>query len=312
MCRVKVANCGSPGPSGAPAKRLVSRRTRSAARFLAPGTSGDNPPLESLSYRELEGLGLVTPGGDAVAALGVQRNPVAEAEKTQRRQPGDRYPGAVLQLTEGEVVVLRRDVIGTVEQRVAAGLIDTTDVEEGADAGGLRPLARHREDQLVLIDDAQVATVGVAELIPRSEATLLEAAHRVRTAAEVFAIRRDGGGVAKRGAVVDAGAHREVELAPQREIPQEAVVGGPVLYVAAGRRHRQGDGLAHAAVGEQCTVARVPVPAADRLQGVEFGAVEHKFVVAGIVVAEPHVGIAVLLHPLLGLLGAAERVGEER
>src|SRR5580692_1863886 len=70
------------GPREGPGrKRLVSRRTPRKAAFFAFCR------LESVTHGELEALGLIGPGQGIDALKGVQRDPVAEPEQAQGRQP---------------------------------------------------------------------------------------------------------------------------------------------------------------------------------------------------------------------------------
>src|SRR4029077_20809446 len=136
-------------------------------------------------------------------------HPEAEAEEPERRQPLHRDPERALEILRAEAVGLWGESVRAVERQLAAGLKDVADVEERADARRLRPLGRHREDDLVLADDAEIPAIGVAEMVLGAQAALTEAAHRVRTPAEELPVRRDGGGAAQGRAVVDAGEERE-------------------------------------------------------------------------------------------------------
>src|SRR6267143_55328 len=136
-------------------KRVVSRRTRLGGSILS----------ERIADRKLEALGLVSPLGQPVAVLGIERHAEAEAEKAERRQPLHGHPERALQVVRVETVVLRGDAVGAEELELAAVLKHVADIKERAHAGRLRPFCRHREDELVLAGDAQTAAIRVAELI---------------------------------------------------------------------------------------------------------------------------------------------------
>src|SRR5205814_8409063 len=177
------------GPEARRPERVVSRRTCPGGSIVSEG----------IADRELEALGLVTPGRPAdIAAPGVERHAETEAEKPQRRQPlhreADRAPEAG---EAGEPVALRRNGVRTEELEPAAGLIHVAEIEERAHARGLRPFRGHREDELVLAGDAQITAIGVAELVLRAQTALAIAAHRVRAAAVELPVGRDGGGAAQ-------------------------------------------------------------------------------------------------------------------
>ncbi len=92
---------------------------------------------------------------------------------------------------------------------------------------------------------------------------------------------------------------------------QERRVGDVVLNVGARRRGGNGSGKARAAIGEQGAVTRVPIPTGDELEILEVRAVENEFVVRAVVVGDARIRMAVVLHPLLRLQGAALRAGEK-
>src|SRR6476646_11361007 len=122
----------------------------------------------------------------------MQGDAEAEPDQTQGCQPLHGYTHRAAQVREPvEVVVDGGNAVWTVEGELAAGLEHVAHVEEGAHAGGLGELGGHREDQLVLAGDAEVAAVGVAELVLRSEEAFAEGAYVVRSAAEEVAVRRD-------------------------------------------------------------------------------------------------------------------------
>src|SRR5215472_4913922 len=176
-------------------------------------------PLESIAHRELEAFLLVSPGGDAVAVLGVDGHPEAESEEAERRQPLHREPdGAPDAVPAGEAVIDGTDVVGTVELDRVAGVVDPAHIEEQADAGGLGVLGRHGKDELVLAGETHVAAIRVAELVLGTQAALAVAAHVVRAAAEEIPIGRDRSGVAERFAVVDALEEGEEEAVPDRHV----------------------------------------------------------------------------------------------
>src|SRR5262249_47262325 len=62
------------------------------------------------------------------------------------------------------------------------------------------PLGRHREDHLGLADDAQVAAIGVAELVLGTQAALLVPADGIGAAGEEIAVRRQGPPTPRAGA----------------------------------------------------------------------------------------------------------------
>src|SRR5260370_4353375 len=154
---------------------------------------------EGLPDRELEAFGLITPAGVGVAMHRVQRDTEAEPEKTQRRQPLHRDADRALHIAPGgQPVALGGDLVRGEELQLAAGLIDTAHVEEGADPRAAAPLRGHREDELVLAGEAHIAAIGIAELVLGTQPSLAEAAHAVRAAAEELPVRRDGRGIAQR------------------------------------------------------------------------------------------------------------------
>src|SRR5437879_7303350 len=120
-----VLGCGPR--AGARPKRVVSRSTRPGGSILS----------ERIADREMEALGLVSPGRPAVAALGVERHAEAEPEEPERRQPLHRHTERALQGVGAEAVVLRGDAVGTVELELGAALKHVADIEERAHAGSL-------------------------------------------------------------------------------------------------------------------------------------------------------------------------------
>ena len=61
------------------------------------------------------------------------------------------------------MIIDRRYVIDPQEFDLAAGLEDVADIVEQADASRAFPLIGHRENQLVAVDHAEIAAVGIAD-----------------------------------------------------------------------------------------------------------------------------------------------------
>ncbi len=211
------------------------------------------------------------------------------------------------------MIVDRRRVVEPQEFDLIARLKYVAHIIKPAHPGGAFPLFGHREDQFQAVDHAKVSAVRVAkaDIVPGPQAALAIAADAVRPAGEVVQIGRQRGGTTQRRGIVHLGVEGQQPFSPNGDVLKILEIGGVVAHVARGYGVAPRNAQVQAAVGEQSPVARIVIPSGRELIGIEVGAVDRVRIVQGIdhavavgvreIAGE---GIAVLLDPIHGLLGA--------